>query len=101
MAKDHKLLQFLESKGATVENLRAIQLNLDRCVDQGMVDSNSVYYNELVDLIDEARLSENWDELLEVITKAKTLEVDVAVWLAQHGQTSISLPWPSPKGEQG
>lgn len=94
MTKDPKILQFLESKGDAVDNLKAIQTNLVRCVDQGMIDLQDAYYNELLGLIDEASLCEDWNSLSEVITKAKVLEVDVAVWLAQHGQTSISLPWP-------
>ncbi len=94
MAKDPNILFFLESRGDTVENLEAIRLNLTRCVDEGMVDLEDGYYNELLVLIDEASLSKTWDELMEVISKAKILEVDIAVWLANHGQTSISLPWP-------
>lgn len=96
MAKDPNILAFLESRGDTVENLEAIRLNLTRCVDEGMVDLEDTYYNELSVLIDEASMSKNWEELMEVIAKAKTLEVDVAVWLSNHGQTSISLPWPKP-----
>ena len=94
MAKHPDILQFLEAKGDTVENLKAIQLNLTRCVQDGMVDANDTYYNELLTLMDEASLSRTWDELLEVIDLAKILEIDVSVWLAGHGQTSISLPWP-------
>lgn len=94
MAKDAQILQFLKAKGDTVENLKAIQLNLSRCVEDGMIDSDDMYYNELIALTDEASLSGTWDELEEVISKAKVLEVDVAVWLSGHGQTSISLPWP-------
>ena len=96
MEKDSNILAFLESRGDTVENLEAIRLNLTRCVDDGMVDRENTYYNELLALIDEASMSKNWEELTEVISKAKSLEVDVAVWLSNHGQTSLSLPWPKP-----
>jgi hypothetical protein len=96
MAKDQKVLGFLEARGDAVENLEAIRINLNRCVSEGMADPNDEYYNELLVLIDEATLSENWEELMEVVTRAKTLEVDVAAWLSGHGQTSISLPWPRP-----
>lgn len=81
-----------------MENLQAIQLNLSRCIDEGMVDLGDEYYNELLVLMDETSLSKTWDELLEVITKAKVLEVDVAAWLSGHGRTSISLPWPRKSG---
>lgn len=93
MAKD---LEFLEARGETVDCLRAIQMNLSRCVDEGMIDEDSFYYNEILNLIDEATLSKNWNELEEVITKAKTLEVDVDAWLSGHGQTTLSMQWPKP-----
>ncbi|HSX10590.1 MAG TPA: hypothetical protein VLF94_02600 [Chlamydiales bacterium] len=94
MAKNPDLLKFLESRGDVVENLEAIQLSLSRCIDEGMIDLEDAYYNEILSLIDEATISKGWDELMEVVTKAKTLEIDVASWLASHGRTSISLPWP-------
>ena len=93
MTKD---LDFLEARGDTVNNLQAIQMYLLRCVDQGMLDLEDQYYNQLISLIDEASISQNWAELMEVIAKAKVLEIDAAVWLSIHGQTSISLPWPRP-----
>ncbi len=94
MAKDPKIAQFLKAKTDTIENLDAIQENLARCVGEGMVDSDDAYYNQLSVLGDEASIAATWEELEEVITKAKILEVDVAAWLSGHGQTSISLPWP-------
>ena len=94
MARNPDLLIFLEAKGDTIENLNAIQLSLSRCIDEGMIDLEDIYYNEILAFIDEASLAKTWDELMEVITKAKTLEIDVAAWLSSHGRTSISLPWP-------
>ena len=85
-----------QAKEDTSENLRALQMNLDRCVDEGMIDVESAYHNQVLTLIDETSLSQNWEELMEVVTKAKTLEVDVAAWLANRGETTISLPWPRP-----
>lgn len=96
MSKDPKIILFLEARGDAVENLNAIIVSLSRCVDEGMIDVEDSYYNELLTLLDEALIAENWDELSEVITKAKTLEIDVAAWLAGHGRTSLSLPWPRP-----
>ena len=97
MATHRKTIEFIEAKGDTVDNLTAIQSNLTRCVQEGMIDAEDSYYNELLALIDEASLSATWDELTEVISKAKILEVDVAAWLAGRGETSISLPWPRQK----
>ena len=100
MVKDPHLLEFLEARGDAVENLKAIQLSLSRCVDEGMADSNDEYYNQLLVLVDEASISETWDELMEVVSQAKILEIDVAAWLSGHGRTSISLPWPRPPKRQ-
>ncbi|MGB7978934.1 MAG: hypothetical protein WCF19_07240 [Chlamydiales bacterium] len=94
MAKGENLLEFLEAKGDTVENLKAININLSRCVDEGMIDLEDAYYNQVLVLIDDASIAKNWDELMEIVSQAKILEIDIAAWLAGHGQTSISLPWP-------
>lgn len=94
MAKDPSRLQFLEAQETTSENLEAIKTVLSGCVEEGMTDPNADYYNELLLLIDEAAISRTWDELMEVVTKAKTLEIDVAAWLAGKGRTTISFPWP-------
>lgn len=96
MAKDPKILEFLEARGDTADNIKAIMVNMTRCVDDGYIDLEDIFYNQLLALLDETDISENWDELEEVISKAKTLEIDVAAWLASHGQTSVSLPWPRP-----
>ncbi|MES2273483.1 MAG: hypothetical protein V4487_04775 [Chlamydiota bacterium] len=94
MAKDPKLLLFAEAKEDTLENIEAIKLNLARCVEEGMIDFNDTYYNELVDLEDEVNAVDNWEELIELTLKAKTLEIDIAAFLSLHGHTSLSLPWP-------
>lgn len=96
MAKERKTFEFFGAKGDIVENLRAIRMSLVRCIEEGMIDEDDTYYNQVVLLIDEASISRTWDELMEVVAKAKILEVDVAAWLAGHGQTSLSLPWPRP-----
>jgi hypothetical protein len=91
MTKDK---QFSDAKDAVMENLEAIQALLDRCVDEGMIDYESSYYNELSDLLEDAHLVKTWDELIEIITLAKTLEVDIDAWLSIHGRSSVGLSWP-------
>ena len=91
MAKD---LQFIESRGDIVENLEAIEINLVQCSDEKMFEFQNIYYNQIVDLIEETRNAATWSELSEIISKAKILEIDIANWLARHGRTSLSLPWP-------
>lgn len=91
MAKDPL---FLRAKESVIENLETIQLSLIRCVEEGMLDADDAYYNELLALLEDARIVATWDELMEVVALAKTLEIDVAVWMSRRGKTTISLPWP-------
>ncbi len=94
MAKDPNKLLFLDAKDDAVENLEALKASLDRCISEGMIDTDDIYYNELLGLLDEAAFSGNWEELMEVVAKAKTLEVDVAAWFSFHGRSGLSLTWP-------
>ena len=85
---------FSSARLTTLENLEAIQLILIRCVNEGMIDLEDSYYNEILGFIDEANLSDSWEELAEVITRAKTLEQEIAAWLSLQGRTTVSLSWP-------
>ena|SRR5579872_3294713 len=87
-------LKFVQAKKETIENLEAIKTSLNRCIDEGMIDEDDVYYNEILGLIDDAHIVNSWEELTEIVNQAKTLEVDVAAWLSYHGRISIALPWP-------
>ncbi len=90
-------IPFMEAKQDVVENLEAIQLRLVQNVEQGMVDLDDSFYNELLDLIGDAAIVDSWEELAEIITKGKTLEVDIDAWLSLHGVTTLSLFWPKIK----
>lgn len=92
MARDP---QFTQAKEDAIDNLKAIQRSLIQCVEEGMIDLEDAYYNEVLGLLEDASIVDSWDELLEIITLAKTLEIDVAAWLSRHGRTSLSLPWPN------
>jgi hypothetical protein len=91
MAKNIELTQARQS---VLENLEQIQVDLSRCIGEGMVDSADAYYNEVLGLIEDARTVDNWDELNEAITRSKTLENEIAGWMSRHGRTTLSLPWP-------
>ena len=94
MKKDPKLK---EAAFTTKELLESIMTYLSRCVNEGMLDLNAEHYNRLLDLMSETDLVDSWNELDEVITRAKILEIDVAAWASSHGRTSVSLPWPKKK----
>lgn len=59
-----------------------------------MVDLEDDYYNEVLGLLEDARTAENWDELMEAIVRAKTLEMDIAAWMSMRGRTTVSYTWP-------
>ncbi len=86
--------QFIQAQNTVLDNLRILETTLDRCVDEGMIDLQSEYHNRLEDLLDGADIAKTWDDLIEVITIAKTLEEDVDTWLAFQGRTTIELIWP-------
>ncbi len=94
MTKDPNNLRLLDLREQILANLRDLQTSLIRCVDEGMIDLENEFYNELLGLIDETHVADDWSDLEEVITKAKTLEIDVAAWLARHGRSGISYTWP-------
>ena len=89
--------EFLRIKGEVLDNIETLLIRIDQCQQQGMVDPSSTMYNELLLISDEAEVSSTYEELEEVETKAKELEQNVDVWLARHGETTISLLWPNLK----
>ncbi len=91
MSKDPRLIQ---AKSDVMDNLQTLQVALDRSISEGMLDYESVYYNELLDLIEDARIVGTWEELMEIISLAKTIEVDIDAWVSFRGGASISLVWP-------
>ena len=95
MTKEPELIQLLQDKEDTIENLEAIQTTLLQCINQGMLDEEDRFYNEILDLIDEARIIKTYPELAEVISKGKTLETDIDAWLSMHQRETGSLLWPS------
>lgn len=94
MAKDPDLW---DAKKAVRDNLETLRIYLITCVDEGMIDLGDELYNEILAFIEDCGVVENWDEMLELIDKSKILEQDIDVWLALHGRTSLSLPWPTKK----
>lgn len=94
MAKDQHLNTFTKDKQDTIVNLETIQVTLNECVNEGMLDEDAQFYNEIIELIVEARLVKTYPELAEVITKAKTLESDIDAWLSMKGRETSSITWP-------
>ena len=63
VAKD---LHFVETKGDIIENLEAIEINLVQCSDEKMFDFQHIYYNQILDLIENTQNATTWAELIEM-----------------------------------
>lgn len=87
-------LQLEKAAQDVKDNLTALQMSLRRCVNEGMIDEGDGYYNELLDLIDDTEILTSWPELGEIISRAKTIEVDIDAWLSIRGATTIAMLWP-------
>jgi hypothetical protein len=84
-----------KAKHETLAILRDMQAELVRVVNEGMVDTNDEYYNEILDLISDAKIADSNDVLEEIITRGKTLETDIAAFLSREGVTTVSRSWPN------
>lgn len=84
----------LQDKENTLDNLKAIRMTLQECIDEGMMDENDRFYNELGELIDQAHLIQSYPELAEVIIAGKSLETDIDAWLSMRRRETLSLNWP-------
>ncbi|MBF8263217.1 MAG: hypothetical protein HW387_882 [Parachlamydiales bacterium] len=94
MAKNDQYAQFIRDKKDTTENLEAIQMILTECVNEGMMDEDAHFYNEVLELIDEVHLIKTYPELAEVVDHAKTLESDIDAWLSMKQRETLSISWP-------
>jgi hypothetical protein len=94
MAKDPDLWN---AKKDVRDNLETLRIYLVNCVDEGMIDLGDELYNAILALIEDNGVISTWDEMEELLERAKILERDIDVWLAFHGRTSLSLPWPVKK----
>jgi hypothetical protein len=91
----HKDPLLSQAQKLVLENLEIIETTLDECVDDGMLDLESEYHNKLEDLLDSARLANDWDSLIAVISIAKTFEDDIDTWLSFQGRSTVGLEWPT------
>jgi hypothetical protein len=92
VTKDHKLLKARE---LAADNLYIMKRSLEACVQEGLIDDDDHYYNEILDLIADVERVKDWGELEEAIEVAKVLETDMDVWLSRQGRTTVSFEWPS------
>lgn len=93
MEKD-EYVQFLEARDLCVSNLRSLKMALEQSLDDKRIDLENELYDQLLVFLDGAPVIESWEELEDVIERAKMLEREIDEWLSIHELTSYSLSWP-------
>ena len=93
--KDPLAIKFAHDRRAVIDNLYRIKTILNQCIDEGMLDPDCHYYNELLDFIEEAVIVQNSPELAEVVLRVRPLEQEIDAWLSLRGQSTLSLSWPN------
>jgi hypothetical protein len=91
----HSDQKFLALKNQTLDNLEVLRTRVDFCIEQGMLDTESFLYNEVITLIDDVGVIHTYPELSEIIVRAKEIENNIDVWLVNKGFSNISLNWPA------
>ena len=82
-------------KKKVIENLKILQNSRSECLDTGMEDISSKMYNEIYDLIEDTKASDNVEEIYSIIDQAIVIEKAIDVWLSSRGLNTSSLNWPS------
>lgn len=98
MAKD-AASKFIGVKDDVVINLDALQNRVNECIDLGMLDNESILYNEIYTLLEDVGAVHTYPELAEIIIRGQEIEHNIDAWMSGKGFTTISLDWPDlPKG---
>jgi len=93
MTKELRSNHFNKDKEDTIVNLETIRMTLNECIDEGILDEDSDVYNEVIELIDQAKLIKTYPELADVIAKAKKIETGVDGWLSRKLRETVSISW--------
>ncbi len=89
-----EIKEFHKIKEQVIDNLEEIEVRIGECEDQGMLDSSSALYNQILVLLDDADIVKTYEELEEVIERGKEVEHNIDTWLALHGGNTMELDWP-------
>lgn len=86
---------FIKDKEALLEKLHILLFNLQQCVSAGMIDQDDTIYNEIESIIDDTHGSDDYRELRELLSQAKTIETNIDNWLISQGNNMIGINWPN------
>ena len=86
--------KFLEAKEDILNSLANIEISVSQLEEQNILNDSSEFYNQIDDLIENAKVLNNPSELDMVIDRAKVLEKKLDVFLAEKGVSSMEINWP-------
>lgn len=89
---DPKLIK--KHKKRLIKNVITLRNTLDACLDAGLVDFESVFYNQLESLEEEIHASENVYELKELSGQGQNFEKQLCVLYDNAGLSTTNLDWP-------
>lgn len=92
--KDKEIEKFLQVKEDVLNRLEDIRFGIIECEDKGMEDLDSVLYNEMLNLIQEAETIDNYEELSMIIIRAQAIEKNIDTWIANQGGDTLNINWP-------
>jgi hypothetical protein len=90
-------MEFSNAKEDTLENIEAMQLEMDACLSLGMVDEGGRFNDKIALVSSQVVHSHTWEELQAAIEMAQDLETELEAWLAIHGRSTLGFEWPSPQ----
>jgi hypothetical protein len=83
-----------KQKKRLFKNIDTLRRTLNGFLENGLLDINSVFYNELEMLEEEIHASKNPLELRELIERGKNFEKQLCVLYDKLGISTSSLDWP-------
>ena len=87
--------KFKKKKKQLFKNIVTLRETLQACVDGGLLDMDSVFYNQLEALDEEMHTSEDPNELEEIIIRAQAFESQICGYYDNLGFSTTSLDWPN------
>jgi hypothetical protein len=86
--------KFLKIKEDVLNNVGVLRFSLEQCVEVGLEDPESTFYNRIENLERYVKEIYSYDELKEAMDQAKAVERELDSFLVSKGELTMSLTWP-------
>lgn len=86
--------ELLDLKEKILNSISILMSNYQNCINANMKDPNSSLYNKIESLIEQVNAIEDKMALSEVIIEAKTIEMELDIWITSQGQSTLNISWP-------